>query len=86
MSGHRDRRIFDAHFHIIDPRFPLDHNDGYLPRPFTAEHYHARVASLGVMGGAVVPGSFHGFHHAWLLDALQLLGDGFVGWPNWIPR
>ncbi len=26
--------LFDAHFHIIDPRFPLQENDGYLPEPF----------------------------------------------------
>lgn len=29
------RRIFDSHFHIIDSRFPLVRNDGYLPLEFT---------------------------------------------------
>ncbi|HSA40245.1 MAG TPA: 2-pyrone-4,6-dicarboxylate hydrolase, partial [Mycobacterium sp.] len=23
--------MFDAHLHIVDPRFPLVPNDGYLP-------------------------------------------------------
>jgi hypothetical protein len=27
--------IFDAHFHIIDPRFPLVANQRFLPEPFT---------------------------------------------------
>lgn len=73
------RRVFDAHFHVIDPRFPLRRVDGFLPQPFTAEDYRARVAGSGVVGGAVVAGSFHGFDQAWLLDALRRLGDAFVG-------
>jgi predicted TIM-barrel fold metal-dependent hydrolase len=28
-------KIFDAHLHIIDPRFPLIPNQGYLPDHFT---------------------------------------------------
>ena len=31
--------IFDAHCHIIDSRFPLVPNNGYLPEPFTVEDY-----------------------------------------------
>ena len=34
--------MFDAHFHVIDPRFPLVPNQGYLPEPFTVADY--RVA------------------------------------------
>lgn len=71
--------MFDAHLHIIDPRFPLIENDGYLPPPFTATDYQMRVAALGVTGGAVVSGSFQGFDQSYLLDALQILGPGFVG-------
>ena len=26
--------IFDAHFHVIDPRFPLQPNQGFVPEPF----------------------------------------------------
>jgi predicted TIM-barrel fold metal-dependent hydrolase len=69
-------RIFDAHFHIIDPRFPLVPNQGYLPSPFTVADYRARV---GFDGGAVVSGSFQAFDQTYLVDALRALGDGFVG-------
>ena len=71
--------IFDAHFHVIDPRFPLIPNDGYLPDPFSAGDYRLRADSLGVTGGAVVSGSFQGFDQTYLVDALRTLGDGFVG-------
>lgn len=40
MFGHD---IFDAHLHVIDPRFPLVPNGGYLPEPFTAEDYLERA-------------------------------------------
>ncbi|MEE2034113.1 amidohydrolase family protein [Rhodococcus chondri] len=78
-SGSRPCALFDAHLHIIDPRFPLIANHGYLPPPFTVADYLARVAHLGVTGGAVVSGSFHGFDPSGLLDALRTLGPGFVG-------
>jgi predicted TIM-barrel fold metal-dependent hydrolase len=71
--------VFDAHLHVIDPRFPLVPSQGWLPEPFTVDDYRARVAGLGVTGGAVVSGSFQGFDQAWLLDALARLGPGFVG-------
>lgn len=71
--------VFDAHLHIIDPRFPVIENDGYLPPAFTATDYLARVSALGVTGGAVVSGSFQGFDQSYLLDALRVLGPGFVG-------
>ncbi|MFJ8738589.1 amidohydrolase family protein [Embleya sp. NPDC127516] len=73
------RRVFDAHLHIVDPRFPLTVNQGYLPPTFTVADYLARVASVGVTGGAVVSGSFQSFDPAHLLDALHRLGPGFVG-------
>jgi len=79
----RDRRqvvdVFDAHLHIIDPRFPLRENDGYLPDPFTVDDYLTRVRPLGVTGGAVVSGSFQGFDQTYLLEALRRLGPRFVG-------
>jgi predicted TIM-barrel fold metal-dependent hydrolase len=71
--------VFDAHFHIIDPRFPLVPNQGYVPEPFRVEDYRAATAGLGVVGGAVVAGSFQGVDQSWLVDALQRLGPGFVG-------
>jgi predicted TIM-barrel fold metal-dependent hydrolase len=72
-------RVFDAHLHIIDPRFPLVENDGYLPPAFTVEDYRRRTGSLGIAGGAVVSGSFQGFDRDYLLDGLQRLGAGFAG-------
>ena len=50
--------VFDAHLHVIDPRFPLTPNQGYVPEPFTVDDYRARTAGLNVIGGAVVAGSF----------------------------
>jgi predicted TIM-barrel fold metal-dependent hydrolase len=70
---------FDAHFHIIDPRFPLVPNNGYLPEKFTAADYRDRVEALDVAGGAVVSGSFQAFDQTYLKDALAQLGPGFVG-------
>lgn len=72
-------QVFDAHLHIIDPRFPLLENNGYLPAPFTVEDYRARVAGLGVAGGAVVSGSFQGFDQSYLTEALNALGPSYVG-------
>ena len=60
MGGKRGApvRIFDSHFHVIDPRFPLTPNHGYLPDAFTVEEYKERTADLPIVGGAVVSGSF----------------------------
>lgn len=77
-------RVFDAHLHIIDPRFPLVPNQGYVPDAFTVDDYMARTGELGarafeVAGGAVVSGSFQKFDQTYLVDALERLGPGFVG-------
>jgi predicted TIM-barrel fold metal-dependent hydrolase len=71
--------LFDSHLHIIDPRFPLIPNQGYLPPPFTVEAYRARTAAFDLAGGAVVSGSFQGFDQTYLLEALDRLGPDFVG-------
>ncbi|MFN8033760.1 MAG: amidohydrolase family protein [Mycobacterium sp.] len=71
--------VFDAHFHVIDPRFPLVPNNGYLPEPFTAADYLQRVGALRAIGGAVVSGSFQAFDQSYLKDALAQLGPSFVG-------
>ncbi|MET9674845.1 amidohydrolase family protein [Streptomyces sp. NPDC006482] len=73
------RPLFDAHLHIVDPRFPLVENDGYLPPAFTVAQYRERVAGLRVRGGAVVSGSFQGFDQGYLCAALAALGPSFVG-------
>ncbi|CAM3499102.1 2-pyrone-4,6-dicarboxylate hydrolase [Pseudomonas floridensis] len=71
--------IFDAHCHIIDPAFPLQANNGFLPEPFGVADYLDLVEPLDVCGGAVVSGSFQGFDQSYLLAALDRLGPGFVG-------
>jgi predicted TIM-barrel fold metal-dependent hydrolase len=71
--------LFDAHLHIIDPRFPLVPNAGFTPEPFTVADYRARTVHLSVVGGAVVSGSFQAFDQNYLFDALQKLGPAFVG-------
>ncbi len=74
-----DKRIFDAHLHIIDPAYPLVANDGYLPPPFTVADYRREVDGIGVRGGAVVSGSFQAFDQQYLVAALRLLGRSYVG-------
>ncbi|MFM7345990.1 MAG: amidohydrolase family protein [Tagaea sp.] len=71
--------LFDAHLHIVDPRFPLVANDGYLPPSYLAKDYLAAAGKLGVTCGAVVSGSFQAFDQDYLLAALAELGPGFVG-------
>lgn len=72
-------RIFDSHFHIIDPRFPLTPNQSYLPPFFTAHEYLKQTEHLNIIGGAIVSGSFQGFDQTYLLAALKELGPSFVG-------
>ncbi|MFC4604878.1 amidohydrolase family protein [Rhodococcus kronopolitis] len=71
--------MFDAHVHILDPRFPLVENNGYLPEHYTIADYRARVDGFGVDGGAVVTASYQGTDQAYLFAALQELGPGWVG-------
>lgn len=79
LSHRSGSRVFDGHFHIIDRRFPLVANAGFLPAPLTADAYLAQVRSLGVVGGALVSGSFQAYDQSYLEDALARLGPGFVG-------
>ncbi len=71
--------LFDAHFHIIDPRFPLKLNQGFMPDPFLINDYKLKTAELNIQGGAVVSGSFQGFDQSYLTKALKTLGNSFVG-------
>lgn len=71
--------MFDAHLHIVDPRFPVVPNAGFVPAPFAVADYCQRVAGLGVTGGAVVSGSFQAFDTSYLEAALAALGPTFVG-------
>jgi len=71
--------LFDSHFHIIDRRFPLTPNSGYLPDDLTCLDYRAQTAHYDLRGGAIVSGSFQAFDQSYLLDALHTLGPQFVG-------
>ena len=72
-------RIFDSHLHIIDSRFPLFENNGYLPPTFTVEDYLQATSHYELLGGAVVSGSFQKQDQSYLLNALPKLGKNFVG-------
>jgi predicted TIM-barrel fold metal-dependent hydrolase len=71
--------VFDTHFHIIDSRFPVMENQGFLPPVFTVDDYRARTAGLGIRGGTVIAGSFQGTQTEYMYDALKRLGRTFVG-------
>lgn len=72
-------RIFDAHLHIIDRRFPLVANQGFLPDEFICGDYRERVKGYPLAGGAIVSGSFQAFDQTYLREALRELGPSFVG-------
>ncbi len=71
--------LFDSHLHIIDPRFPLVANQGYVPDPFTVADYRERTHRLPVDGGVVVSASFQAYDQTYLADALGQLGPRFAG-------
>ena len=50
----RDFALFDAHLHIVDPRFPLVANRGFVPARFDIDDYALRVAGYRLVGGAIV--------------------------------
>lgn len=77
---HNDiQKVFDSHFHIIDKRFPLVADDGYLPDDFSCNAYLERIQGFELIGGAVVSASFQAFDQTFLLAALDKLGPNFVG-------
>ncbi|MDC0722358.1 amidohydrolase family protein [Nannocystis bainbridge] len=71
--------LFDAHLHIIEPRFPLVPNQGWLPAAFDVPEYMSHATAMGITGGAVVSGSFQAFDQSYLEDALARLGPTYVG-------
>ncbi|MBJ6750896.1 amidohydrolase family protein [Geomonas anaerohicana] len=74
-----DLPVFDSHFHIIDRRFPLVENQGFLPDDFTCHDYLRRTETMNLAGGAIVSGSFQALDQSYLEDALAALGPRFVG-------
>lgn len=79
MSDTPRIKLFDAHFHIIDRRFPLLSNQGYVPEYFSCEDYLERMQAYRLLGGAVVSGSFQAFDQSYLVNALHRLGPSFAG-------
>lgn len=75
------QEIFDAHCHIIDPKYPLITNQGFRPDYYTVADYQTELEAMDLkaVGGAVVAGSFQGFDQSYFADALSQLGDKFVG-------
>ena len=75
------QKIFDSHFHIIDPQYPLVENQSFLPDYYTVEEYRRELESMGLelAGGAVVSGSFQGFDQSYFEGTLAKLGKSFVG-------
>jgi len=71
--------LFDSHFHIIDRRFPLTPNNGYLPDDLICRDYLSQLSAYDLRGGAIVSGSFQAFDQSYMLDALHTLGPLFVG-------
>ncbi len=74
--------VFDSHFHIINPNYPLVPNNGYVPPTFTVKNYQEKVAKLAVKGGVIVSGSFQQFEQQYLIDALRILGKTYFGVAN----
>jgi len=72
-------KLFDAHLHIIDSRFSLTPNNGYLPDEFNCSDYLQRMAPYQLLGGAIVSGSFQAFDQTYLVAALREMGPSFVG-------
>lgn len=75
------QKIFDSHLHIIDPKFKLIENNGFLPDYYMIDDYNKELEALGLVavGGAVVSGSFQGYEQDYFVDALRQLGEQFVG-------
>jgi len=75
----QDNEIFDAHCHIIDNRYPIIPNQGYIPPSFTLDEYRQQTIPLGITSGAIVSGSFHGYDQTYLRATLAQLGPRWVG-------
>lgn len=72
-------QIFDAHCHIIDKRYPIIENQGYIPPSFTLSDYREQTESLGITSGAIVSGSFHGNDQSYLRSLLPQMGPRWIG-------
>lgn len=46
------QKIFDSHFHIIDPKFKLIENNGFVPEYYTVDDYNKELAELGLVAAS----------------------------------
>jgi predicted TIM-barrel fold metal-dependent hydrolase len=60
----------------------LVENNGYLPPEFTVENYKEKVENYGIVGGAIVSGSFQKFDQEYLVDSLKSMGKNYFGVAN----
>lgn len=79
MSITASYKLFDSHFHIIDKRFPLVENQGFLPDYFSCVDYLERLSDYSLSGGTIVSGSFQGLDQTYLVNTLKTLGPNYVG-------
>ncbi|WP_435656396.1 amidohydrolase family protein [Brucella pituitosa] len=70
---------FDAHFHILEPGFPLVENQGYLPPKYTLQQYQQDSKNWNATGGAIVSGSYQAFDQTYLIHTLSKLDRNWVG-------
>lgn len=75
-------KLFDAHFHIIPPSYPLLENNNFLPEEFTIEDYHGQLEGIELIGGTVVSGSFQGYDTTYLTATLDQLNSNYYGVAN----
>ncbi len=75
------QKIFDAHFHIIDPHYSIIKNNGFLPNYHNVDQYKKYLKSMGLqpLGGAEVQGTFQGDNQDHFKGDLSQLGKNFVG-------
>ncbi len=79
-------KIFDSIFHIIDYRYKIIENEGYVPPEFLPKDYLRIMGIYDLQGGVVVSGSFQGTDIDFLKSALSMLGKRYVGVINYDPN
>ena len=67
--------VFDAHCHLIDPRYPIIANQGFTPDAFSLSDYEKQTQPLHITAGAIVSDSFHGYDQSYLRALLPQLGS-----------
>ncbi|MBW7858028.1 MAG: hypothetical protein H3C43_07020 [Leptonema sp. (in: Bacteria)] len=76
-------QFFDSEFHIFDRRFPLSKNYFYQLDSFTVAEYQSKLSQdlpiLQLEGGAIVSHRLQRFDQSYLLDALEKLGETYIG-------